>query len=210
MAEKRKVTNLLGLAVLAYLSRGPMHPYELSRTLRDNDDTRSIRFTHGSLYSVVRQLARAGYIVETETVRDSRRPERTLYAITEAGKRELHDWLRDLVETPVEEYPHFLAALSLIAAIPPGEAVSLLATRVARLEQRRDENRALVDATLAKGVHPLFLVEEDYRLAMIEAEIAFIERLIRRITDPDTGWERAWAAFHEGAAQAQETERRNA
>src|SRR5690606_4725836 len=109
-----------------------------------------------------------------------------------------------------EEYPHFLAALSLIAAIPPGEAVSLLATRVARLEQRRDENRALVDATLAKGVHPLFLVEEDYRLAMIEAEIAFIERLTRRITDADTGWERAWAAFHEGAAQAQETERRNA
>ena len=35
MAEKRKVGNLLALAVLSYLSQRPMHPYELSRMLRE-------------------------------------------------------------------------------------------------------------------------------------------------------------------------------
>jgi DNA-binding PadR family transcriptional regulator len=49
VARKRKVGNLLALAVLSYLSKAPMHPYELSRTLRDNDDVRSIKFNHGSL-----------------------------------------------------------------------------------------------------------------------------------------------------------------
>ena len=38
MAEKRKVSNLLALAVLSYLTQGPMHPYELGRTLRDSLD----------------------------------------------------------------------------------------------------------------------------------------------------------------------------
>ena len=60
MANKRKVGNLLALAVLSYLTQRPMHPYELSRTLRENGDARSIKFNHGSLYMVVGQLAMTG------------------------------------------------------------------------------------------------------------------------------------------------------
>src|ERR1700704_3398512 len=82
MPEKRKVGNLLALAVLSCLTQRPMHPYELSRTLRDNGDARSIRFNHGSLYMVVQQLARAGFVAEQETNRDGQRPERTVYALT--------------------------------------------------------------------------------------------------------------------------------
>ncbi len=33
MATRRKVGNLLALAVLSYLTRQSMHPYELGRTL---------------------------------------------------------------------------------------------------------------------------------------------------------------------------------
>jgi DNA-binding PadR family transcriptional regulator len=46
VAKRRKVGNLLALAVLSYLSQRPMRPYELSRTLRQNDDGRSIKFNH--------------------------------------------------------------------------------------------------------------------------------------------------------------------
>ena len=100
MAEKRKVSNLLALAVLSYLTQGPMHPYELGRTLRDHGDERSIKFNHGSLYMVVQQLERAGFVATQETSREGQRPERTVYAITDAGRAELHDWLRELVEEP--------------------------------------------------------------------------------------------------------------
>ncbi len=131
MATKRKVGNLLALAALSYLTRGPMHPYELGRTLRRNGDARSIKFNHGSLYMVVQQLAKAGLIVEQETTREGQRPERTVYALTDAGRVELRDWMRELVEEPEHEYPHFVAALSLIAALPPSEVVDLLNRRLA-------------------------------------------------------------------------------
>src|ERR1700730_3849317 len=114
MTKKRKVGNLLALAVLSYLVQRPMHPYELGRTLRENGDERSIKFTHGSLYMVGGQLARAGFITEQETNREGLRPERTVYALTDAGRDELRDWLRDLVSEPEHEYPNFVAALSLI------------------------------------------------------------------------------------------------
>jgi DNA-binding PadR family transcriptional regulator len=197
---KRKVGNLLALAVLSYLTRGPMHPYELSRTLRDNDDGRSIKFNHGSLYMVVRQLAQAGFIVERETSRAGQRPERTVYAITDDGRREMRDWLRELVEEPRHEYPQFVAALSLIAALPPDDVVDLLRRRLVRLADQRVEIRDLIDDTLAAQVHPLFLVEEEYRLGLLEAESSFVERLIERITHPDTGWGPLWAQFHREAA----------
>lgn len=196
MAKKRKVGNLLALAVLSYLARGPMHPYELGRTLRDHGDVRSIKFNHGSLYMVVRQLAKAGFIVEQETTREGQRPERTVYSLTDAGRNELRDWLRDLVEEPQHEYPHFVAALSLIAALPPSEVVELLGKRLGRLAEQRAEIRNLIDSTLAEDVHPLFLVEEEYRLALLDAESSFVERFIERINHPETGWGQLWGELH--------------
>jgi DNA-binding PadR family transcriptional regulator len=204
MAKRRKVSNLLALAVLSYLSQKPMHPYELGRTLRDHGDERSIKFNHGSLYMVVQQLAKAGFVVAQETTRQGQRPERTVYALTEAGRGELRDWLRALVEEPQHEYPQFVAALSLLAALPPGEVVELLGRRLRRLGTQRSEIRELIDRTLAQGVHPLFLVEEDYRLALLDAESGFVERLIEQINHPTTGWGRPWSEFHAEAAAADE------
>ena len=194
MADKRKVSNLLALAVLSYLTMRPMHPYELSRTLRDNGDARSIKFNHGSLYMVVQQLAKAGFIAEQETSREGQRPERTVYAITDAGRREVHDWLSELIGQPDHEYPHFVAALSLVAALRPGEVIPLLHHRLEALAGQHAEIQALIDNSLDQGVPELFLVEEEYRLALLDAESSFVTKFIGQITDPETGWGPAWAA----------------
>jgi DNA-binding PadR family transcriptional regulator len=196
MTQQRKVGNLLALAVMSYLSQQPMHPYELGRTLREHGDARSIKFNHGSLYMVVGQLARAGYITELQTSRAGQRPERTVYALTDAGRAEFRDWLTELVAEPQHEYPHFVAALSLIAALPPNEVVRLLHHRLDRLQEARAEIRSLIDTTLAQGVPELFLVEEEYRLALLDAETSFVEEFIGKITGPHTGWVPEWAAFH--------------
>ena len=200
MTKKRAVGNLLALAVLSYLSQRPMHPYELSRTLREHGDARSIKFNHGSLYMVVGQLARAGYITELGTSRAGQRPERPVYALTDAGRAEFRGWLAELVAEPEHEYGHFVAALSLIAALPPGEVVALLRARLGALAAARAEIRGLIDATLGEGVPELFLVEEEYRLALLDAETAFVEDFITKITDPQTGWAPGWAQFHDQAS----------
>jgi DNA-binding PadR family transcriptional regulator len=196
MASKRKVSNLLALAVMSYLSQRPMHPYELGRTLREHGDERSIKFNHGSLYMVVAQLAKAGYITPLETTRAGQRPERTVYALTDAGRAEFRDWLRELIAEPQQEYPHFVAALSLVAALPPGEVVPLLRHRLDQLHQGRAEISGLIEAALGQGVPELFLIEEEYRLSLLAAETTFVEELIAKITDAETGWAPMWAEFH--------------
>jgi len=56
--SKRRVSNLLALAVLACLVERPMHPYEISTTLRTRGKEQSIKLNYGSLYSVVGTWAR--------------------------------------------------------------------------------------------------------------------------------------------------------
>jgi len=199
---KRTVSNLLGLAVLSYLSQQPMHPYALGRTLREHGDARSIKYNHGSLYMVMQQLAKAGFIAEQETGRDGQRPEHTVYALTGAGRQELRDWLRDLVEQPRHEYPAFVAALSLVAALPPSEVTTLLRLRLGHLSTERSHIRSLIDDSLAREVPELFLIEEEYRLAQLDVETAFVERLIARINDPATDWIGLWAEQHGEAIPA--------
>ncbi|MTE15203.1 PadR family transcriptional regulator [Nocardia sp. CT2-14] len=173
-----------------------MHPYEIGELLVARDHARSIKYNRGSLYMVVNQLVKAGFIEPRATIRDSERPERTVYALTDAGRAEAIDWLRELVGQPLREYPQFVAALSLIGALHPDEVVVLLEQRRAALERQRTEIMESIAACSAQGLHPLFQVEENYRLALLEAELGFVQRFIADITDPQTGWGPGWATHH--------------
>lgn len=194
--SKRKVGNLLALAVLSYLTQRPMHAYELQRNLKDNDAARTFKLSYGALYSVVRQLAAAGFIEEHDTERDGNRPERTVYRLTESGARELDDWLRELVSVPQPEHPAFAAALSLIVVLPPDDVVALLTDRLRRIEADRTELANAHRDTVEQGVHPVFLIEDEYRIALMRAEEDFITRFIHTITDPESDWAAEWRAHH--------------
>ena len=192
----RTVTNLLGLAVLSYLTERPMHPYELNRLLKDRDAARTFRVSYGALYGVVRQLADAGLIQASGTGRRGRLPKHTVYELTDAGRAEMRAWLAELLSQPRHEYPAFAAALSLVAVLPPGEVTGLLRTRLARVASATAEIREQRDATVANGVHPVFLVEDDYRIALAEAEASFITSFLGKIEDPENGWSGPWQAHH--------------
>jgi len=194
---RRKVGNPLALAVLAELLLGPQHPYEIGRRLKEHGKDRNIKYNRGSLYMVVEQLRKAGFVTGQETLRDTPRPERTVYALTDAGREEFYDWMRELVAEPVHEYPQFGVALSLLSVIAPGEAAELLRRRLAALAEEAGEIRATVKGAADNGVLWVFLVEEEYRLALVEAESRFVTGLIESLEQPD--YIRAWQEFFEAA-----------
>ena len=110
-----------------------MHPYEISQTLRHRGKDESIKLNYGALYGVVESLAKAGFIEVQETVREGKRPERTIYAITEAGRDEHEQWLAELIATPTREYHSLEAGLALMAGLSPDQAARLLGERAIRL-----------------------------------------------------------------------------
>lgn len=182
---KRKVANPLGLAVLAFLVTGPMHPYELGRRLKETGKDKDIKFNRGSLYMVVEQLRKAGFVTPQETVRDSQRPERTVYALTETGRAELYEWLGELVSDPAHEYPQFGVALSLLSVLAPAAAVDLLTRRLTALTAEVDQLRETVRTATDGGLPWVFLVEDNYRLALLDTESTFVSELVASLNQPD-------------------------
>jgi DNA-binding PadR family transcriptional regulator len=174
-------SNPLALAILACLYERPMHPYEVAQTLRSRAKHESIRLNYGSLYGVVETLEKRGLITARETVRDGRRPERTIYVITEPGKRELVDWLSELVAVPVKEYLQFEAALSLLPVLPPDDAAELLAQRVMALELTLAQIGGAMATAEKLGLPRLFELEAEYRQRLFEAELAWVRDLAEEI-----------------------------
>ena len=175
--SRRRVNNPLALAVLACLVERPMHPYEISTTLRTRGKERSIKLNYGSLYSVVGSLQKHGLIAAQETAREGRRPERTVYAVTDAGRAEFEDWLAELLSTPSQEPSTLEAALSLAAGLPPDEVARLLHERCQRLEVDVAGLQAAVDVSRGQGLPDLFLVETLFTIAMRTAELDFVRGL---------------------------------
>jgi DNA-binding PadR family transcriptional regulator len=194
---KRKISNPLALAVLALLGERPMHPYEMSSTLRERAKEASIKLNYGSLYSVVDSLLRHRFIEVHETVREGKRPERTVYAITESGRTELIDWLSELFALPVKEFTQFEAALSLMPVLPPDAVARLLQTRRTRLEVEIVGSRAVLEEMARQGLPYLFAIESDYWLTLREAELRFVERLLEQINDGTLEGLDIWRRAHE-------------
>ena len=197
MATKRSGSNLLALAVLALLAERPTHPYEMDFLMRTRGLEYSIKLNRGSLYTVVETLQRDGLIVPQETQREGRRPERTIYALTEAGRAKFGGWHRELMRKPATEYTQFAAALCFIAHFSPAETIILLEERARRLDDEIEERRFTLDSVRERlNVPRLFLLEGEFALTQREAEVRWVRQMIEEIKDGTL----VWPAFAIGEA----------
>ncbi|MBO7744272.1 PadR family transcriptional regulator [Paenibacillus sp. MWE-103] len=171
---KRRVNNMLALAVLSLLHEKPMHPYEISATMKQRGIPDVIKLNNGSLYSVVEGLLKQGWIVPLETQREGRHPERTIYAPTGEGRTGFHDWLRELVYEPAMEYPRFPAALAFIGHIPPLETAELVERRIGFLRKTIVERRAGIELARSQGLSRIFVVESEFVVHQLEAELQWL------------------------------------
>ena len=192
---RRNRSNPLALAVLVSLYERPMHPYEVSQTLRSRAKQESVRLNYGSLYAVVESLERRGLVRATETVREGRRPERTVYEITDIGVREMIDWLTELIAQPEKEYPAFMAGLSFIPALDPDEALDLLRQRSQALELRLASHRGARRLAGEMGLPRLFELESEFEERLLETELDFVTKLVEDIEGGSLEGLDLWRSF---------------
>ena len=179
----------LGLAALALLAEGPMHPYEMYQLLLERHEDRLVKVRPGSLYHAVERLHSDQLVEVTGTEREGNRPERTTYALTDAGREALTARITEILTTPVREFPHFPHALSEAHNLPAATAVTALTTYVAGLDEEIAELATLLDAAHARGVEETYVVAGHYVLHTIRAQRDWIHTLITRIENKDLTWQ---------------------
>ncbi|MEU1986074.1 PadR family transcriptional regulator [Nocardia sp. NPDC019395] len=197
MAKKRKVNNLLALAVLAVMRDESMHRYQIAARLREYGKDRDMDIKWGSLYTVVQNLAKAGFLEVVGSEREGARPERVIYRITEAGRAELVDWTRELIAEPQPERGRYIAGLSILAALPPDEVAELLGRRLSALREQIAQVKKEF-AELSGTLPRLFLIESEYGLAVLEAEAEWTRALRTELLDGTFSGQAEWQSWHTG------------
>lgn len=175
----------LALVVLALLAEAPMNPYRMQRLIRERGNDTVVNIAHrNSLTQTVERLRRDGQIEIQETQRDGNRPERTIYRITDAGHATLRQWMSQILSTPPKEFPETPAALSLIALFPPSEIQHWLQRRITELHRR-----LAAITTNIPGLPRVFLIEEEYKRALLEAERRWIQQITTEIDNGTLHWD---------------------
>ena len=181
--------NLWALTVLCLLRERPMHPYEMQRLIRQRHNDQFLDLKRGSLYHAIERLQKAGLIDVVETNREGRRPERTIYRLTEIGEREVLDWLRELLAKPVCEPSQFVAALSFLPHLSAEDALDQLETRAHRLEMGIVAITAILER-LTPQIGRACLVEAEYMRALRQAERDWVRSVIDDIRAGRLTWNR--------------------
>jgi DNA-binding PadR family transcriptional regulator len=184
------MTRDLGIwevAVLALLREGAMHPYQMQVLLRERHKDEILALKKGSLYHAINRLVRDELIEVGATSRDGRRPERTTYRITTAGRDELIGVLNEIISAPRRESSEFMAAMSFLVHLTPLEALARLMERSQKLEAEIGAVSAGVQAASARVLR-INLIESEYLLAMLRAELAWVRTLADDVREGRLDW----------------------
>jgi DNA-binding PadR family transcriptional regulator len=181
----------LGLIVLWLLYEQPLHVYRMQKLIETQGKQRVVNVrSRASLYQTIERLQRLGLVEVVETVRDQAHPERIVYGITDAGRAAAREWLREMLRTTGGEYPDFIAAVSVLFGLEPDDAREQLEQRAERLEAEL----AGAEAELSgfPDLPRLFLLEEEYRRAVVQAELAWLHGVIDDLREGRLTWNEQW------------------
>ena len=198
--------SALGVIVLWLLSQKPLHVYGMQKLLEAEGKGRVVNVrSRASLYQALERLMRLGLVEVSETVRIAGYPDRIVYAITDAGREAAREWLRAMLRDTGEEFPEFVAAVSLVFALSPDDARQQLEQRERRLAGELAETEAAM-TDVPPGLPRLFVLEEEYRRAMLTAELAWLRGVIDDLREQRLHWTEEWLREIEAAYLPSDTE----
>ena len=165
--------------LLGLLTVGPQHGYDLKRA-HDDRLPQAKPLAFGQVYATLGRLERDGLIEQAGQDRDGG-PERTTYAITDAGREKLGEWLV-AVEPPAPYLNSVLFAKVVVSLLASGAAAAtdyLVAQRAAHTARMRELTAVKTTRDSTAGD----VVAADYAIAHLDADLRWLQTTLLRVTD---------------------------
>ncbi|MCR8645232.1 PadR family transcriptional regulator [Paenibacillus sp. N1-5-1-14] len=165
------------LVILGILMEGERHPYDIRQTMKERAMHYYIKYQDGSLYYAIDQLHKAGFVEALEVVRDTSRPEKTIYAITDSGKVEFEKLLMQQFENDKPIFDPIYAALSFSSYGDPAKIIDVLRQKVRDQESYMDRMKQVYESHV--GIEPravLYMMTGRYETGM--ARLRWLRKLL--------------------------------
>jgi DNA-binding PadR family transcriptional regulator len=163
--------------LLGLLAAGPRHGYDLKRA-HDERLPQARPLAFGQVYATLGRLERDGYVEQSGQDREGG-PDRTSYAITDAGRVLLDEWL-SAVEPPAPYITSVLfskVVVSLLAADVERARDYVIAQRAAHTTRMRE----LTAVKTKPGATVGDVVAADYAIAHLDADLRWLQTTLQRV-----------------------------
>ncbi|SFF17100.1 DNA-binding transcriptional regulator, PadR family [Actinacidiphila alni] len=164
-------------AVLALLTEGPNHGYELKGSFEQAIGPQWGGLNIGHLYQILDRLVRDGYVTRSQ-IQQSDRPDKTRYTLTEAGAAEVRQWATTAWVRSGGFRDELFLKLFGATALGPAALAELVA------DQRQTYLSELAGLTRQRRAHtgdPLVALLIDAAIAHTKADLELIESAERRL-----------------------------
>ena len=160
------------IVVLSLIAEHPRHGYDLDRVIEQRGYRQWTSLAFSSVYYVLKRLAERG-LLEPD---DGPTGRRTVFRITDAGRRELSKAADERVLTPAPPTAGVLPALNAYARLDEPGLVAALARRAEALQERLDQLRRLRAQVDEEHALAIF----DYEILRQEADLAWTRSLLKK------------------------------
>lgn len=159
--------------MLALLKGGPAHGYTIKRQHDDwLPDARPLAF--GQVYATLNRLERDGFIEICET-RSGSGPDRTMYALTQAGVARLEDWLAEPASVGVGNSDEIVR--KAVVAFRTGQDLEGFLER-----QRTAHLRRIRELSTAPPREPAARLARDHLVAHLDADLRWLDLAVERVS----------------------------
>ena len=160
------------IVVLSLLAEQPHHGYDLDRVIEQSGYRQGTSLAFSSVYYLLKRLSERGLLEPDE----GSQGRRTVFRVTEAGRRELRQAAGERVLAPAPPSAGVLPALNAYSRLDDPELVTLLVRRAEALLGRLDELRALRAQVDEEHALAIF----DYEILRQEADLAWTRSLLKK------------------------------
>lgn len=175
------------LVVLCLLREQPMHPYEMRRLMKLRHKDERLVLKPGSLYNAVTSLVKNGLVEMSETNRQGRRPHRTVYRITTAGKAQLARWIDQMLGEIRRDVSAFSVALDHLVHLTPAEAAIALERRQTALAATITSMEATL-AVLTPRISRINVIEIEHDIVLCRAQHDWLGKVVAELRDGTLRW----------------------
>jgi DNA-binding PadR family transcriptional regulator len=140
--------SAIDLIVLGIIRKEALSAYDIQKAVEYRKISQWVKISTPSIYKKVIQLEEKGYI-KSVLVKEGNMPEKAIYSLTPAGKREFDSLMLEISEEPVNMFLDFNAVIVNLESLTPekrksclsgikGQISLLKATLEENLESRKD------------------------------------------------------------------------
>ena len=160
------------IVVLSLLAEQPRHGYDLDRVIEQRGYRQWTSLAFSSVYYLLKRRSERGLLEPDE----GSQGRRTVFRVTEAGRRELRQAAGERVLAPAPPSAGVLPALNAYSRLDDPALAALLAQRAEALLGRLDELRALRAQVDEEHALAIF----DYEILRQEADLAWTRSLLKK------------------------------